>query len=71
MALTDLERAEFIELTRDSYDPDLWSEEDYPMLKAARAEYEKELAGESAARAAEEANFMDDDERSGPNPQRD
>jgi hypothetical protein len=42
MELTDSERAEFIALTQDSYDPDLWDESDLPFLRAARAECERE-----------------------------
>jgi hypothetical protein len=46
MELTDLERAEFIALAADTFDPGLWSEDEYPILKAAREEYEREQAKE-------------------------
>jgi hypothetical protein len=42
MELSDSERAEFIALTQDSYDPDLWDDSDLPFLRAARAEHERE-----------------------------
>lgn len=32
--LTDTEIAEFIELTKDSIDPELWTEDDLPLLRA-------------------------------------
>jgi hypothetical protein len=41
MKLTDLEKAEFIALTLDSYDPDLWSEDDLPFLRALKREFEE------------------------------
>jgi hypothetical protein len=47
MELTDAERAEFIELTRDSYDPELWTEDDLPFLRKARREYEEAQPRES------------------------
>jgi hypothetical protein len=42
MALTDSERAEFIALTQDSYDPDLWDESDLPFLRKAKQQIEEE-----------------------------
>jgi hypothetical protein len=38
MELTDTERAEFIALTQDSLDPDLWDEADLPFLRQAKRE---------------------------------
>lgn len=49
MELSDSERAEFIALTQDSYDPELWDESDLPFLRAARAECERERALECGA----------------------
>jgi hypothetical protein len=46
MELTDAEREEFTRLANATLDPDLWSEEDLPALRAARAEHEKELEPE-------------------------
>jgi hypothetical protein len=36
MELTDAERAELAELVKDTYDPELWLDEDLPMLRAVR-----------------------------------
>jgi hypothetical protein len=46
MKLTDSEMQEFTELANATFDPDLFSEDDYPILKAARDEFEKEQARE-------------------------
>jgi hypothetical protein len=48
MELTDAERQEFMELVQDTYDPELFTEEDYPMLRAAKEKYEKEQQEEAA-----------------------
>jgi hypothetical protein len=47
MELTEEERAEFIAMANDTFDPEIWDEDDYPILKAARENYEKEKAPES------------------------
>jgi hypothetical protein len=46
MKLTDAELEEFTALANATFDPDLFSEDDYPILKAARDEFEKEQARE-------------------------
>jgi hypothetical protein len=40
--LTDAEQAEFMELTKDSFDPGLYTEDDLPMLRANKREFEEE-----------------------------
>jgi hypothetical protein len=50
MKLTESERQEFIALAEDTYDPGLWTEEDYPALRAAKEKYEREQQEESALR---------------------
>jgi hypothetical protein len=44
MELNDSERKDFNALAAATLDPDLWDENDYPVLKAARAEHEREQA---------------------------
>ena len=44
MKLTDLEREEFIALAGNTFDPELWTEDELPLLRAARKEFEKEQA---------------------------
>jgi hypothetical protein len=41
MQLTDAEREEFLALTQETYDPELWTEDDLPALRAARQEFEE------------------------------
>jgi hypothetical protein len=46
MRLTNVERAEFIRLTKDSYDPELWAEDDLPfLLRAEKERLEAEQQG--------------------------
>lgn len=40
--LTEAEQAEFVELVKDSFDPELYSEDDLPMLRASRKRREEE-----------------------------
>jgi hypothetical protein len=64
MELTDAERAEFIALTQDSLDPELWTEDDLPYLRRAKQKYEEEQARERAgARPAEEPTMTGDGPR--------
>ena len=49
MELTDVERAEFIELSEATYDPGLWDEADLPILRKNKLDYEEELARERTA----------------------
>jgi hypothetical protein len=46
MKLTDQEREEFIALAQDTFDPELWTEDDLPLLRAARKDFEEEQARE-------------------------
>jgi hypothetical protein len=63
MELNDMERAEFISLTQDSFDPELWTEDDLPFLRKAKREYEEEQARERAgALPAEEPTLTEDDD---------
>ena len=48
MKLTDSERAEFIALTQNTYDPELFTEEDLPPLREAKRQWEEKQARESA-----------------------
>lgn len=40
--LTDAEQAEFMELIKDSFDPELHTEDDLPMLRALRKKWEEQ-----------------------------
>jgi hypothetical protein len=66
MELTDLEIAEFIALTADTYDPELWTEDDLPALRRARAQYESEQSLESDTLPTEQPNIAEGDEGSPP-----
>jgi hypothetical protein len=69
MELSDSEREEFISLAAATYDPDLWDEADYPILKAARAEFEREQALERRGDlSVEQTSVTEDDERRDPDP---
>jgi len=46
MKLTDLEREEFIALAQETFDPELWTEDDLPLLRASRKKFEEEQARE-------------------------
>ena len=48
--LTDSERLEFIALAQDTYAPELWTEEDLPILRGAKEKVEKEQQEEAALR---------------------
>jgi len=48
MKLTDLEREEFNALANATYDPELWTEDDLPLLRATKEKWEKEQAQEGA-----------------------
>ena len=63
MELTDAERAEFIALTQDSCDPELWLEEDLPYLRATKREQEEAQARErDEAPSVERPTLAEDDE---------
>jgi hypothetical protein len=40
--LNETEQAEFMELIEDSFDPDLYTEDDLPLLRASRQRWEEE-----------------------------
>jgi hypothetical protein len=40
--LTEAEQAEFTELAKDCFDPDLLTEDDLPLLRASRKKWEEE-----------------------------
>ena len=63
MELTDAERAEFTALANDTFDPEIWDEADYPILKAARENYEKEKAQESGVLPDQLLALEDDEDR--------
>jgi len=54
--LTDAERAEFIELLRDSFDPKLYDEDDLPMLRANKEKWEEEQRREEAFQTDESSS---------------
>jgi hypothetical protein len=67
MELTDSERAEFLDLIEDSYDPELWLENDLPFLRKAKAEYEKRQAWERGhLHLVQQPTLTDDDENGWP-----
>jgi hypothetical protein len=68
MELTDSEREEFTRLANATLDPDLWDEADLPILRAARADYEREQALERRDDdlSVEQTSVKEDDERSDP-----
>jgi len=60
--LTEAEQAEFLELTRDCFDPDFYSEDDLPMLRASRARSEQEQGrGEETPDSDECSEPLDED----------
>jgi hypothetical protein len=48
MKLTDAERAEYLTLTENTYDPELSSEEDLPLMREVRRQVEEEQARAAA-----------------------
>jgi hypothetical protein len=69
MKLTDAERAEFIALSEATYDAALWDEDDLPILRKARLEYEEEEARERTnVIPIDQPNMTEDDEDIDPNP---
>jgi hypothetical protein len=53
MRLTVLEREEFMALAQDTFDPELWTEDELPLLRAARKEFEEGRPREKASPAPE------------------
>jgi hypothetical protein len=54
--LTEAEQAEFLELTRDCFDPDFYSEDDLPMLRASRKRWEEGQRREEATPVPDECS---------------
>jgi hypothetical protein len=66
MELTDSEREEFTRLANATIDPGLWDESDLPVLRAHRAEFEREQAqARSGALSVEQTSVTEDDEADG------
>jgi hypothetical protein len=47
---------EFIALAQDTFDPELWSEDDLPLLRAAKEKFEEEQRREEASQADESSS---------------
>ena len=56
--LTEAEQAEFLELIEDSFDPELYTEDDLPMLRASRKRCEEQQRQGEATPVPDE---LDDD----------
>jgi len=54
--LTEAEQAEFLELIKDSFDPELYSEDDLPMLRAREKQWEEEQRLQEAPQPDHPAN---------------
>jgi hypothetical protein len=60
--LTDAEQAEFMELIKDSFDPELYTEDDLPMLRASKKRWEEEQRREETTPAPDECSeTLDED----------
>jgi hypothetical protein len=62
MELTDAEREEFNRLAAESVDPELWTEDDLPLLRRIRDDYKKRKAQESDALPAGDPDIPVDDD---------
>ena len=62
MGLTDAERAEFIVLSEATYDAALWDEDDLPILRKAKRQYEEEQAREHGEILPDEQPTMTEDD---------
>jgi len=54
--LTEAEQAEFLELVKDSFDPELYTEDDLPMLRASRKRWEEEQRREEETPVPDECS---------------
>jgi len=52
--LTEAEQAEFMELIKDSFDPELLTEDDLPWLRASKKRWEEEQRREEETPASDE-----------------
>lgn len=64
--LTEAEQAEFMELIKDSFDPDLFSEDDLPSLRASRKRWEEEQQRGEANLAPDECSDPLDEDLEAP-----
>jgi hypothetical protein len=62
MKLTDSEREEFIALTANTYDPELFTEDDLPLLRGAKRQWEEEQARKSAVLTADQPPIADEED---------
>lgn len=60
--LTEAEQAEFMELIKDSFDPELYSEDDLPSLRASRKRWEEEQRRGQETPASEECSELLDED---------
>lgn len=59
--LTEAEQSEFMELIKDSFDPELYSEDDLPMLRASKKKWEEEQRQEATPVQDECSGSLDED----------
>lgn len=63
MELTDLEKQEFLAMAADTFDPEIWDESDYLVLKSAKRGHEADQSRERGdIPAAEQPAEVEDDE---------
>lgn len=58
--LTEAEQAEFLELTKDCFDPALFTEDDLPMLRVSRRRWEEEQRREKEVPASDDGPLDED-----------
>lgn len=60
--MTEAEQAEFLEPTKDCFDPDFYSEDDLPMLRVSRTRWEEEQGqGQETPASDECSEELDED----------
>lgn len=62
MKLTDAERAEYLSLTANTYDPELFTEEDLPALREAKRQWEEEQVRTAAVPPADQSPIADEED---------
>ena len=65
MKLTDAERAEYRSLTENTYDPELSSEEDLPLMREAKRQIEEEQARAAAVLPTDQPAWADEEDYGG------
>lgn len=65
MKLTDAERAEYLALTENTYDPELSSEEDFPLMREVREQVVEEQARAAAVPHADQPSWADEEDYGG------